>query len=72
MFCHRYFIIGSSAWAFRDKVVRLRESRIYIVWWFYTDGRVVGLLCNWDMNVQFLIKLVYHFLDRRARRVLGA
>ena len=48
------------------------ELRTYIVGWFCTAGRVVGILCTWYMNVQLLIKCVHHFLACHAQMVLGA
>ena len=40
--------------------------------WFYTVGRVVGIIFTWDINNKLLIKCVHKFLDRRAQRLLGA
>ena len=53
-------------------MLHLRNLKTYIVGWFCTAGRFVGIICNWGMNVQFLIKCVHYFFACRARRVLVA
>ena len=53
-------------------MVHHRELRTYSVGWFYTVGRVVGIIFTWDINNKLLIKCVHKFLDRRAQRLLGA